>query len=168
MLRFILSALLVLSTSAWADADLGRKITVLQGSTHVPRIGIQFSQEPNREHITINFSVWGSELVGQTPAPIAPAFWAIFNIETGEQLTPWEDAHAGSGNVVPNAQRAFSMPIDSAELTARVVPQLAESAIVISFLSQAPRPSVHVDVRALCQSNPDRFVNMDTGAIGCP
>jgi hypothetical protein len=166
----LLSALLFSGISARAEIPGAAKLEVLKNKNGQSVFGLQYVKRP-QPVVAISFLVRGNQLVGTTASPIAPAYWAIMNKETGALITSWVDTKFGIGYISPDVEAGFSLSVEGDQAASFLsdVSNIRTMALVLSLKNptQNLKPTVYLDLGDLCNSDPDEFSDLDQGRSGC-
>jgi hypothetical protein len=151
-----------------AQSPLGRKIELLKTRDGYLLVGIQYSLARDK-FVSMNFSIRGDQLVGKKIGMIAPSFMAIMNRETQTVYGPWIDTGLGNSYITPGSTQAFSISVSGAAQVMDLVKSFRKAVIVIAIKSgPVPAPSIYLDLKELCEKNPEKFINIDSSRDGCP
>lgn len=163
-MKAIFLAVLIFPVAVTVSASPGSKnLELLNDSNGSPYLGVQYAVGADK-FVAINFSVLGSQLVGNTQDTIAPSKWAIVDKKTGNQLTGWADTNLGNAYITPDSTQAFSLSISNPQAVMTVARALKTVEVAISLKESK---IVYLDLQELCKMHPEKFVNLDTFATGC-
>lgn len=163
MKAIVLAAVAFSLTINVSASPAGKNLELLNDQNGSPHLGVQYAVGADK-FVSINFSVLGSQLVGNSQDTVAPSKWAIIEKKTGKQLTPWEDTNLGSAYITPDSTQAFSLSVSGSQAVMAVVGALKTAEIAISLKDSQ---IVYLDLQELCKTHPEKFLNLDTFATGC-
>ena len=154
---------LVFLTCVSGASPSSEKLNLIPLEDGTPNFEADFATRTDKV-IAFEFSVRGSELVGDTSAAISPVEWSVWNKDTGVQLSPWVDARLGQNSVTPDSTQVFAVELRDPRNVLAVVKNLANSRIVISIQK---KKFLSLDLEELCEKHPEKFNEFDTAAQGC-
>jgi hypothetical protein len=96
--------------------------------------GFQYASEEDA-FVASTFSIFGNQFVGTETDSIAPVFWTLANINSGEILTQWNAVSFPNGNILPGSSQAFGISVKNAGQVKRILKNLKNLAIIFSFKS---------------------------------
>ncbi len=162
-MKFVLiavSSLFVIS-SAFADDSLGKKIE-FYSTDNEPRFGIQYANALYMMTFTIN-----SDDLSQGKK-VNTIFVKFVDKKTNSALSDMKQLMVPAAGPAGSSQ-AFGIMLQGPSRTDFIIQNLRDLVLVLTVHRQdTGLEDLYLDIGQYCVSKPTKFVNLDTGASGCP
>lgn len=160
MKTLILGFLSFFISSAMASANIRTQVKpVVQAGK--PRIGVQYGSD----FLAATLTLMANDVSTGAGARVYAEFWDKVSDQPFSTLI-WQnsiaaDTPAGTTYVVMAGLNGAAAQGPVAKLKSMIL-------VLTAALDNGIEKKVFVDLASLCETNPDSFLNLDTGAVGCP
>ena len=166
MLRILLIlCLAICSRPLFATENLGKEIRVYSGDGSFHFAEQFWHDGPNSQGIAQTVSFVANDLTAGEQ--LTSLYYRLYDSTSERFITPWT-AEAG-GIPKPHPFITVTVGCSSPAIVPSILKSLSSIRLVLSVNKPitSPEPTHFLDVKSLCVTNPEQFLDLSTGSQGC-
>ncbi len=155
---------MTLSIPLFAQVNLGKTVQPFSLIGR-PQFGVQIVHDSDIG-LFVTSSFIGKDLA---PVDFSSLSFSLYDTKTKQFLTPWKDYHRSSTPAILPGTYALQIAVKEPNVVSYLVSNMKYLVLVFSVNQslEGSVPTHNLQIKDLCKSNPEKFMDLTTGESGC-